>query len=298
MAEHPAASSAPSKSGDLVLLDYDLWAETGGKWDLIDTTRAKVAEGAAFELPAGFEFGPRPHLLGGDDFPGALESAIQSAPVGKEVEREFSPAEAFGERDPRLIELFSMHEIERLPEMRRDDAELNLGTILTIRGRRGRVVTYTAARVRVDFNPPFAGRKVRAKFTVVEPIAEPTAKARALIELTYGRGKDFEVHFHEKVLTITVPDRSKFDLAWHSAAKARLIERLRSQLHPTAIKYVEEYTTPPETKPSEAKKAKAAAAPPEKGTAEAGAKPAEEADKGAAKHPAPKRAEHAATKAD
>ncbi len=298
MAEHPAASSAPSKSGELVQLDYDLWAETGGKWELIDTTHAKVAEAAEFELPAGFEFGPRPHLLGGDDFPGALETAIQNAPVAKEVEREFSPAEAFGERDPRLIELFSMHEIERLPEMRRDDAELNLGTILTIRGRRGRVVTYTAARVRVDFNPPFAGRKVKAKFTVNEPITDPTAKARALIELTYGRGKDFDVHFHEKVLTITVPDRSKFDLAWHSAAKARLIERLRTQLHPTAIKYVEEYTTPPETKPTEAKKAKAAAAASEKGVAEAEAKPAEDAEKATAKHAATKHAEHPAAKSD
>jgi len=302
MAEHPAASSPSSKSGELVELDYDLWAETGGKWELLDTTHAKVAEAESFEVPAGFEFGPRPHLLGGEEFPAAIENAILNTAAGKEVEREFPPAEAFGERDPKLIELFSMHEIERLPEMRRDDAELRLGTVLTIHGRRGRVVTYTAARVRVDFNPPFAGRKVRIKLTVIGPISEPTAKARALVELTYGRGKDFGVHFHEKVLTLTLPDRSKFDLAWHSAAKARLIERLRTQLHPTMIRFVEEYATPSEAKPAEAKKAKPTAAPStsakEPEATDAGAKSGEEPAKGPAKHSGPKHAEAVAAKSE
>jgi FKBP-type peptidyl-prolyl cis-trans isomerase 2 len=244
MAEHAAAGAAHSKSGDMVLLDFELWTETGGKNELIDTTRAEVAQKENYSLPAGYEFGPRPHIVGGEDLPAALEKAIAEAPVGHEVEKELAPAEAFGERDPKLIELFSMHEIERLPEMRREDAELNIGTVLTIRGRRGRVVSFTAARVRVDFNPPFAGRKLRTKFKVVEPITEAVAKAQALIELTYGRAKDFTVEMHEKALTITVPDRAKFDLAWHAASKSRLIERLRTHVHPKLIRFVEEYVTP------------------------------------------------------
>ncbi len=268
MAEHAAAETTHVKSGDLVLLDYELWAEAGGKMELIDTTRSEVAQKENFSLSAGFEFGPRPHIIGGDDFPAALETAIAAASVGHEVEKELTPAEAFGERDPKLIELFSMHEIERLPEMRREDAELNIGTVLTIRGRRGRVVSYTAARVRVDFNPPFAGRKIRAKFKVVEAVTEPVAKALALIEITYGRAKDFAATWHEKVLTITVPDRAKFDLAWHAASKSRLIERLRAQLHPKSIHFVEEYVTPTpkETKAEEkGEKASERAAEPAKG---------------------------------
>jgi FKBP-type peptidyl-prolyl cis-trans isomerase 2 len=257
MPEHSGTAGAHSlAAGDLVLLDYELWAEGGGKTDLIDTTRNEVAQEAHLTVPAGYEFGPRPHLLGGDDFPAAIEKAVLEAPTGQEVEKEFPPAEAFGERDPKLIELFSMHEIERLPEMRREDAKLDIGTVLTIRGRRGRVASYTAARVRVDFNPPFAGRKVRAKFKVVEPVVEPVAKAKALIELTYGRGKDFQVEIHDKVLSIQLPDRAKFDLAWHAAAKSRLIERLRTQLNPKSIRFVEEYVTPspkPEKKAAETK---------------------------------------------
>jgi FKBP-type peptidyl-prolyl cis-trans isomerase 2 len=283
MSEHAAPGAGHSKSGDLVLLDYELWAESGGKNELIDTSRADVAQKENFTLPAGYEFGARPHIVDGDDFPKALETVIAGATAGHEVEKELTPAEAFGERDPKLIELFSMHEIERLPEMRRDDAHLDIGTVLTIRGRRGRVVSYTAARVRVDFNPPYAGRKIRARFKVQAAITDPVAQARALIELTYGRGKDFSVELHEKVLTVTVPDRAKFDLAWHAAAKSRLIERLRTHLHPKSIRFLEEYVTPT---PKEAKGAQEKAEEKRPPEAAAGA-PAEPKSHAKGSHAAP-----------
>jgi hypothetical protein len=145
-----------------------------------------------------------------------------------------------------------MHEISRLPEMRREDAHLDVGTILTIEGRRGRVVTLTAARVRVDFNPPFAGRKVRGKFKVVDRITEPAEQARAVLELLYGRGAEFQIDTDGKTITLRIPDRSKFDISW-MAAKPRVVDRLRTQLHPETIRIVEEYVTPAEKKDEAAK---------------------------------------------
>ena len=227
----------------------------GGKTELLDTTREDLAqkENARTE---GRTWGPRPHEIGGDYFPAGIENSLVGLTVGEEVAREFTPAEAFGERDPKLIELFTMHEVERLPEMRREDAHLDIGTTLTIEGRRGRVVTLTAARVRVDFNPPFAGRKVRGKFKVVESITDPAEQARSVIELQYGRSSEFHIEVHEKTVTLKVPDRTKFDIAW-MAAKPRVIDRLRTHLHPQTIRVVEEYVTPaPEKKePAEAAKA-------------------------------------------
>jgi FKBP-type peptidyl-prolyl cis-trans isomerase 2 len=246
-----------AQSGQLVQLEYDLWAEGGGRSDLIDTTHEEVAQSANVPAAPGTPWGPRPHLIGGDYFPGGIEAALVGLKVGDVVEKEFAPADAFGERDPNLIELFSMHEIQRLPEMRREDAHLDLGTVLTIEGRRGRVVTLTQARVRVDFNPAFAGRKVRGKFQVTEVISEPTEQVRALVELQYGRGKEFEITLHDKVVTLTVPERSKFDIAW-MAAKPRVIDRIRSQIAPHSIRIVEEYVTPtpePAEKAAKAEKA-------------------------------------------
>jgi FKBP-type peptidyl-prolyl cis-trans isomerase 2 len=248
-----------TKSGDMVRLDYDLWAEGGGRTELVDTTHAEVAQEAKVQVPEGQKWGPRPHLIGGEYFPGGIEGALTGAKVGEEFEREFAPADAFGERDPNLIELFSMHEIQRLPEMRREDAHLDLGTVLTIEGRRGRVVTLTAARVRVDFNPPFAGRKVRGKFKVVDRITEPAEQVRGILELQYGRGGEFHIESHDKTISLRIPDRSKFDIAW-MAAKPRVIDRLRTQLHPETIRIVEEYVTPAAEKPE--KKDDGSKAPP------------------------------------
>ncbi|MCI4370508.1 MAG: hypothetical protein L3J81_04170 [Thermoplasmata archaeon] len=238
-----AEDKAPVKDGEIVLLDYELWSETGGRTELVDTTKSDVAREANVPVPEGTTLEPRAHLVGGDDFPSGIEKSIVGAKVGEEFERDFPPAEAFGERDPKLIELFSMHEVSRLPEMRRDDAELNVGTVLTIGGRRGRVVSLTAARVRVDFNPPFAGRKVHAKFRVLERVTSEADQAKALIELGYGRSKEFEVEHADGVLTIRVPERSKFDFGW-MAAKPRVIDRIRTHLHPKSIRVVEEYVTP------------------------------------------------------
>ncbi|MGD0256406.1 MAG: hypothetical protein ABSB90_00790 [Thermoplasmata archaeon] len=232
-----------AQTGHLVRLEYDLWAEGGGRTDLIDTTHEEVAQAANVPASPGATWGPRPHLIGGEYFPTGIETALVGLKHGEEVEKEFAPADAFGERDPNLIELFSMHEVSRLPEMRREDAHLDIGTVLTIEGRRGRVVTLTQARVRVDFNPPFAGRKVRGKFKVIETISEPVDQVRAIVELQYGRAAEFHITVHEKVVTLTVPDRSKFDISW-MAAKPRIIDRIRTQIAPHTIKVVEEYVTP------------------------------------------------------
>jgi FKBP-type peptidyl-prolyl cis-trans isomerase 2 len=271
MSDAPAPQPGPDRHGKIVLLDYELWAEGAGRTELVDTTRAEAAQQAGLKLAEGHEFAPRPHVLGGDYFPGPVEAYVETLSVGKEGEREFEPADAFGERDPKLIELFSMHEIERLPEMRREDAELDVGTVLNIRGRRGRVASLTAARVRVDFNPPYAGRKVRGKFKVVSEVTEKAEQARALVELAYGRSKEFGVEVHQGVVTLKVPDRSKFDIQW-LAAKPRLVDQIRSHLKPSSIQIVEEYVTP--TKEKE----KPAAPEAEKGTDEAEAKGPKEAE--------------------
>ena len=136
MTSKEGAADAAAKAGDLVRLDYDLWAELADRKELIDTTHEEVAQAASVKAPPGRPWGPRPHEIGGEDFPAGIETALVGLKVGDEVEREFAPGEAFGERDPNLIELFTMHEIERLPEMRKEDAHLDLGTVLTINGRR------------------------------------------------------------------------------------------------------------------------------------------------------------------
>ncbi|HTS33350.1 MAG TPA: hypothetical protein VMI55_05370 [Thermoplasmata archaeon] len=276
--------AAVTRAGDLVRLDYDLWAEVGGRREIVDTTHQEVAQEAKVPESPGHVWGPRPHFIGGDYFPSGVENALVGLPVGEELEKEFAPADAFGERDPNLIELFSMHQISRLPEMRREDAHLDVGTVLTIEGRRGRVVSLTQARVRVDFNPPFAGRKVVGKFKVTEPITEPAEQVRAIVELQYGRSAEFQVEIKDHVVSLKLPERSKFDINW-LAAKPRVIDRIRSQVHPPSVRVIEEYVTPAPAKEPE-KAAVSAPSPPEGAPAAEVPAPAE-TKHAEGKHPKP-----------
>lgn len=237
------ASPEAVQDGELVRIEFELWAESGGQSELIGTTKEEVAQKALGEIPSGRRFGPRAHLVGGEFFPSGIEQSLVGAKVGEEFSKEFSPQEAFGERDPKLIELFAMREIERLPEMRREDAHLDIGTILTIRGRQGRVTTLTQARVRVDFNPPHAGRKVRGTFKVLSRITEPAEKVHAIIEIEYGHPEEFHVEIRDHAVTVKVPDRTKFDPAWFTE-KPRVVDRIRTILHPPSVRFIEEYVTP------------------------------------------------------
>ena len=240
------ASSGPVQKGDLVLVDYELWSEFGGKRELLDTTRESAAKEAKAETPETALFRPRPHVVGRELFPGSLgkiEAALEGATVGTEAEKEFAPSDAFGERDPDLVESFSIQKISRLPEMRREDAHLDLGTVLTIEGRSGRVSLITAGRVKVDFNRPQAGRKVQFKFKVLEKITDPSRVATTVLDMEYGKGEEFPVQVEGAEVTVRLPDRVLFDFNW-LVAKSRVIEDLRSLLKVQKITFLEEHKTP------------------------------------------------------
>ena len=89
-----------------------------------------------------------------------------------------------------------------------------------------------------------------------------------MVELQYGRSSEFHVEVHEKTVTLKVPDRTKFDIAW-MAAKPRVIDRLRTHLHPQTVRILEEYVTPAPEKKEPAEKKGA----PEGGASIEGGKP-------------------------
>jgi FKBP-type peptidyl-prolyl cis-trans isomerase 2 len=275
----PSASSASDvvQKGDLVRLDFELWAESGGKKELVACTKEEVAKAAmGGEAPKGMTWGAQPHVVGRELFrtvfaatPNKVDASLEGIKVGQVVEKEFAPADAFGERDPKLIELFSMNEILRLPEMRQEDAHLDIGTVLNIRGRQGRVSSLTAGRVRVDFNRPNAGKKALWKFTVLERVTDPQDVVRAVLDMDYGQSKDFGVDIQGEQVTLTLAGRSLFDVNW-LACKASVVSDLRERLKATKVVLVEEHKTPPAAEkkgakqPSDSEKSES---PPEKATA-------------------------------
>ena len=85
---------------------------------------------------------------------------------------------------------------------------------------------------------------------MTEQVTDPVEQVKAIVELQYGRSAEFKVEVHDHVVTLHVPERSKFDISW-MAAKPRVIDRIRTHVHPHSVRIVEEYVTPVAEKPAE-----------------------------------------------
>jgi FKBP-type peptidyl-prolyl cis-trans isomerase 2 len=221
--------------GSLVRVDYEAWTEEG---ELFDTTSKAIArEHKGFREDAVYE--PLPVIVGAGRVIPGFDAALESADVGKQEDITIPAGEAYGERDPAKIETMSLRkfqerEIDPRPGMR-----------ITIDNRPGTIVAVTAGRVRVDFNPPLAGKSLRYKFTVRENVTDPTEQVRLILELNYGlgRGQDFGIERNGGKVTIRLPDACKYDQRWF-VLKYRVVADLRSYAGLQTIDFVESYTSP------------------------------------------------------
>ncbi len=166
------------KKGDVVKLHYT--GRVKGTNEVFDTTYEDVAKEAGIYSEKEV-YGPVPIAIGGGHVVKGLDHRLEGLEVGEEYTIEVPPAEGFGRRDPKLIKVYS------LGQFRRQGLRPYPGMEVKIRGggreMRGRVITVSGGRVRVDFNHPLAGRTLVYEVKIVEKIDDPIAKVKAMLEL-------------------------------------------------------------------------------------------------------------------
>ncbi|MHB8586924.1 MAG: FKBP-type peptidyl-prolyl cis-trans isomerase [Thermoplasmatota archaeon] len=245
------------EKGSLVRVDYEAWTEEG---ELFDTTVKELArKHEGFREDAVYE--PLPIIVGAGRVIPGFDAALERAAVGKEEEVVIPASQAYGDRDPSKIETMSLRKFQER------DVDPRPGMRITIDNRPGTVIAVTAGRVRVDFNPPLAGKGLKYKFTVLEQVNDPVAKIRSIVEMDYGlgRGKDFEIDYADGAATIKVPDGCKYDQRWF-VLKYRVVADLRTYGGVKTIRFVEEYTSAEPTTGSSEAPSEEVAAPEEEHT--------------------------------
>jgi len=225
------------EKGDLVKVDYDMWlVETN---ELVETTNAELAKEKKIESKNA-TYGPVPILIGKERIPKGLDESLQKAEIGKEYTVEIPPKDAFGERDPKKIEVHSRSEILRLPQFRgRDAEEPMVGMEINFRNRTAIIAGMTAGRVRLDFNPKYAGRTIRYKYIIREKAETTKQKVEWLLRMHYAP-VEFKVETTDSEATIVLPDRAKFDPRWMTA-KLPIVNDLRETIGLKTVRFIEEY---------------------------------------------------------
>ena len=219
------------EDGAIIHVDYDLFSgETG---DLIETTREEIAKEHEMHQE-GRSYTPMVCIVGTGNLIAGFEAALKDAKVGKEVEVEIAPADAYGEKDASLVETISIDKLRRAVQ---DPNSLYLGAPVNINGRQGYLSYLAAGRARIDYNHPMAGKTLKYVFTVIKEVKGKEDKVLGLLESKTGHS-GFEVSFKGDDLSIILPQAMLFDTN-AAMLKFRLVTMIRDAVECGKVSFVE-----------------------------------------------------------
>ena len=219
------------EDGAIIHVDYDLYSgETG---DLIETTREEIAKEHEMHQE-GRNYSPMVCVVGTGNLIAGFEAALKDAKVGKEVEVEIAPADAYGEKDPAQVETISIDKLRRSVQ---DPNSLYLGAPVTIGGRQGYLSYLAAGRARIDYNHPMAGKTLKYVFTVIKEVKNKEDKVLGLLESNTGHS-GFDVSFKGDDLSIVLPQAMLFDTN-AAMLKFRLVTLIRDAVECGKVSFVE-----------------------------------------------------------
>jgi len=242
------------QKGDIVKWDYDGWtvAPRPEDCELFETTNETLAKDKGTHKE-GAIYGPTPIILGSGRLIKGLEETLMKAEIGKEIELNIPPKDAYGDRDGKLMEVHSLNEIMRLPEFRKGEQDPVPGATVYLNNKTGTIISERGGRVRVDFNHQLAGKTLKYKFTLRSKVDKPDEKVATILEMHYGRPGDFKVEVKGDETTIVLLEQCKYDPRW-LITKLQVVRDLREFAGMSKILLVEEYVKPAEAKEAEAKK--------------------------------------------
>ena len=176
--------------------------------DVFDTTYDEVAQEAGiFEENKTYK--PIPIVVGGNHLLPAIEEAIKGLEAGETKHIEVDADNAFGPRNPKLIQLVP------IKEFRKQGMNPVPGMRINSEGSTGKILTVNGGRVKVDFNHELAGKDLIYDVEVTEVIEDDDEKIKSMIELHYSNPNvdidKTEIDIVDGVANIKLDEMAKFD---------------------------------------------------------------------------------------
>jgi len=154
------------KKNDFLLLDWEIKMKTSG--NILDKTfNDKPIKGEITE--------PRLVVVGARDLLPYLDEYMIQHKIPQELVLTVPSLDGYGERDPSKIVTVPTRRITSRGFSAR------LGSIIDMDGRRGKIITSGAGRVRVDFNHPAAGQELEVKLLLRKKVNDPKERIQLLL---------------------------------------------------------------------------------------------------------------------
>ena len=130
--------------------------------------------------------------------------------IGKEINKEYSVEigfkEAFGKRDPTLIQMVSLNNFKE------ENVMPQRGMQFSLDGRLARILSVSGGRVLVDFNNALAGKNVVYEYKIIRKVEDKKEQLDALQEFFFRKNFDSEINEKEIKLRIDKEFSPLFDL--------------------------------------------------------------------------------------
>jgi FKBP-type peptidyl-prolyl cis-trans isomerase 2 len=123
--------------------------------------------------------------------------------VGEKKEIEVAPEKGFGQRDAKLVRIvpnkvFKDQKFDPMP-----------GMIVDFGGTKGKIQSVDGGRVRVDFNNPLAGHKLKYSVEVKEKIDNPQDQVRAILDFFGAKDAEVKVEGPSATINFRLPQQLK-----------------------------------------------------------------------------------------
>lgn len=233
------------EKGDFIRIDYTgTVVETG---DVFETTSQDIAEEVGI-YDEKKKYKPFAVIVGAGFLLPALEEAIIGLDVGDNKKMTLEPEQAFGERNPELIQLFPMKEFKK------QGITPVPGMTINSSGYPGKILTVSGGRVKVDFNNPLAGKALDYDITITEIIEDNEERVKSVIELQSSQNIDLDktsVEFDEDTIKIKLDEMSRFDneksVMDITMERHRIAKSLYDNLPYEHVQFIDEFSKPEES---------------------------------------------------
>ena len=183
------------KEGSIVAVNYTGKIIASG--EVFDTTVEKKAVDAGVFSPKA-QYVPVIAIVGEGELLKGLDNTLKEIKAGEEKIVKLLPADAYGERNPKLIAVIPLREFKK------QKMQPVPGLIVEIDNRQGRVQSVSGGRVRVDFNHPLAGKDLEYELKIEKEITGTKDQVNALFEKYFGviPEKERSIKIKEKTVEI------------------------------------------------------------------------------------------------
>jgi peptidylprolyl isomerase len=179
-----------TKKGDFIELDFVGRVKSTNR--IFDLTIKDIAEKEGIYSNEG-KYEPMIACLGASHLIKCVDEQVTNKEVGIDFEFDLTAENAFGRKNPKLIQLTSLAMFKKKNIMPMPGLQLDIdGALATVRSVSG-------GRVIIDFNHPLAGKELHYWVKIRKIITDKKEKVEAIIKLL---GVPCTVSFKEKVATI------------------------------------------------------------------------------------------------